>query len=81
VSSYGHPEADWERARTEMRTVLIGVASAPDGFISYAELAARVRTIVFDARDQRLWYMLREISSEENAAGRGMLTAVVTCTR
>jgi len=77
MSRHGYPEADWERAKAEMRTVLVHVAGTPDGFISYAELVARVSAITFEPRDQRLWYMLREISSEENAAGRGMLTAVV----
>lgn len=58
--------------------MLVEVASTPDGFISYSELVGRVSAISFDPRDPRLWYLLREISSEENAAGRGMLSAVVT---
>jgi len=81
MNRYGYSETDWERAKTEAKAVLVGVAGTPDGFISYLELVARVRAISFDPRDPRLWYLLREISSEENAAGRGMLTAVVTHAR
>jgi hypothetical protein len=81
MSRYGYPETDWERAKSEMRSVLVEVARTPEGFISYSELVARVTAISFDPRDPRLWYMLREISSEENAAGHGMLTAIVTHAR
>jgi hypothetical protein len=81
MSRYGYSDADWERAKAEMRTVLVGVAATTEGFISYSELVAQVTTIAFDPHDPRLWFMLREISSEENAAGRGMLTAVVTHAR
>ena len=81
MSTYGYSEADWEHAKTEAKAVLVDVAGTPDGFISYLELVGRVRAISFDPRDPRLWYLLREISSEENAAGRGMLTAVVTHAR
>ena len=81
MSTYGYSETDWSRAKIEAKAVLVEVASTPDGFISYSELVARVSAISFDPRDPRLWYLLREISSEENAAGRGMLTAVVTHAR
>ncbi len=81
MSRYGYSETEWERAKGETKAVLVDVAGTPDGFISYSELVARVTAIPFDPRDPRLWYMLREISSEENAAGRGMLTAVVTHAR
>ncbi len=81
MSRYGFSEADWERTKGEMRRILIGVAGTPDEFVSYSELVPQVSTITFDPRDPRLWDMLREISSEENAAGRGMLTAVVTHAR
>lgn len=81
MSRYGYPDTEWERAKSETKAVLVEVAGTPDGFISYSELVARVSAISFDPRDPRLWYMLREISSEENAAGRGMLTAVVTHAR
>lgn len=81
MSRYGYSETDWERAKTEARAVLVEVAGTADGFISYSELVARVRAISFEPRDPRLWYLLREISSAENAAGRGMLTAVVTHAR
>ena len=80
MSKYGYSEVDWERAKAEIRAILIGVAGAKD-FISCAELVAQARSITFEPRDPKLWYMLREISSEENAAGRGMLTAVVTHAR
>ncbi len=81
MNTYGYAEIDWERAKAEARAVLLEVAGTPDGFISYSELVGQVTAISFDPRDPRLWHLLRQISSEENAAGRGMLTALVTHAR
>jgi len=76
--TYGYADTDWERAKAEARGLLVEVAGTVDGFISYSELVGKVKAISFDPRDSRLWYLLRQISSEEDAAGRGMLTALVT---
>jgi hypothetical protein len=45
--------------------------------IPYSDFVARLKAIHIDAHDQRLRHFLEEISTEESAAGRGMLTALV----
>jgi molybdopterin synthase catalytic subunit len=40
-------------------------------------LVKKIKSIKLDAHDPRLFHMLGEISSEEDTAGRGMLTVVV----
>jgi molybdopterin synthase catalytic subunit len=45
--------------------------------IPYSNLVKQIRSIKLEAHDPRLFHMLGEISSEEDAAGRGMLTVVV----
>ena len=47
------------------------------GMIPYSDLVKRIHRVRLDAYDPRLFHMLGEISSEENGAGRGMLTVVV----
>ena len=47
------------------------------GMIPYSDLVKQSTSIKMDAYDTRLFHMLGEISSEEDAAGRGMLTVVV----
>lgn len=45
--------------------------------IPYSDLVSQIESIKLSAHDKRLFHMLGEISSEEDAAGRGMLTVVV----
>lgn len=45
--------------------------------ITYSELVAQITTIDLQAHDTRLDHLLGEVSSEEHAAGRGLLTVVV----
>jgi hypothetical protein len=47
------------------------------GSIPYSDLVRQITSIEFSARDQRLDDLLAEISQEEAAAGRGMLSVVV----
>ncbi|MGH6787880.1 MAG: hypothetical protein ACREBO_13705 [Novosphingobium sp.] len=45
--------------------------------MSYTDLCDEIAAIRFDPHDSRLPHFLGQISTEEDAAGRGMLTAVV----
>jgi molybdopterin synthase catalytic subunit len=45
--------------------------------IPYSEFVTKIRSIQIDYHDPRLFHFLGEISAEECAAGRGMLTALV----
>ncbi len=73
---YGYPVTDWEKAKEEMRQVLIETAKRGET-IPYSVLVLKVRTITFDPNAYALAHMLGEISTEEDAAGRGMLSVVV----
>lgn len=73
---HGFPEPAWSAAKEEARAIMIERAKVK-GMIPYSDLVREIRSIQLDAHDQRLFHMLGEISSEEDAAGRGMLTVVV----
>jgi len=45
--------------------------------VPYSDLAWKIKAVHLEAHDQRLFDLLGKISSEEDAAGRGMLSAVV----
>ena len=47
------------------------------GMIPYSDLVAQIASIRLEAYDQRLFHFLGEIASEEDEAGRGLLTVVV----
>jgi hypothetical protein len=72
----GYPIKKWKDAKQEAKAVLIERAKARD-VISYFELTANVTAIKLDSDSLALRTMVREIGVEENAAGRGMLSALV----
>ena len=73
---HGFPEAAWNAAKEEARRVLIDRARVR-GMIPYSELANQITSIEIGAHDPRLFHMIGDISIEEDAAGRGMLSALV----
>jgi hypothetical protein len=73
---YGFEIAVWEAAKEEMRQVLIDRA-AVRGMIPYSELVDQISTVHFDPDSYALAHMLGEISTAEDAAGRGMLSVIV----
>lgn len=73
---YGYSAADWDKAKAEMRQILIAAAKATT-WISYDDLAAQMHTIHLKPFAEAMVVMLAQISVEENAAGRGLLSAVV----
>lgn len=75
-NSFGIADADWDRAKAEIRTVLIQRAKVR-GMIPYSELVTKIRAVAFDAYDQRLFWILGELSEDEATASRGMLSALV----
>ena len=76
ATKYGYSLADWNKAKKEMRKILIERAKVR-GMIPYSELVGKVRTINLEPESYALAAMLGEISSEEDAAGRGVLTVIV----
>ena len=73
---HGLPESVWSNAKEEARRAMIDAARRR-GVISYSELVGRVTSCRLEPHDLRLAHMLGEISSEEDDAGRGLLTVVV----
>lgn len=71
----GYPVKKWNDAKREVREVLIERAKAGD-IIPDVELTRNITAIQLEPQSFALTIMLREIAAEENAAGRGMLTAV-----
>jgi hypothetical protein len=71
-----HKIEDLEKAKEEMRQILIGRAKLRQT-IPYTDLVAQVKAIDLPRNSPALWNMLGEISTAEDAAGRGMLTVIV----
>ena len=74
--AHGYPQVDWDAGKEEARKVMIERAKVR-GMIPYSDLVKQITRIRLEAHDPRLFHLLGEISSEEDAAGRGMLTVVV----
>ncbi len=73
---YGYTISDWNKAKEEMRKILIERAKVR-GMIPYSESARQISTIHIEPDSYALAAMLGEISTEEDAAGRGMLSVIV----
>lgn len=72
----GFPPTAWEAAKAQAREVMIRRARLR-GMIPYSELVREITHVRMEPHDPRLFHFLGEIASEEDAAGRGMLTVVV----
>lgn len=73
---HGFPQSDWDAAKDEARAMMISIARRKRT-ISYSELVAEIRAIKLAPHDPRLFQFLGEIASDEDDAGRGLLTVVV----
>lgn len=67
---------DWKLAKQEVKNLLAKRAKLR-GMMTYSELAEKITSIQFEAHDQRLFKLLGEVSSDEDAEGRGMLSVIV----
>jgi len=76
TTRYGFSEEAWAAAKEEMRQAMIRRAKVR-GMIPYSELVETVTEINLEPNAYALAAMLGEISSDEDAAGRGMLSVVV----
>ena len=73
---YGIPVDTWDKAKEEARQALIEVASHR-GTIFYSDLVKRITSCDLAPYGDPLAKMLGEISTAEDTAGSGLLTAVV----
>lgn len=76
TSTFDVPKEKWNAAKAEARAIMIERARVR-GMIAYSDLVSKIRAFSLQAHDPRLFHLLGQISSEENAAGRGMLTVIV----
>lgn len=72
----GFKQENWQPAKDEIRRILVERAIYRRT-IEYTEPAGAVHSIKLERQSHELAELLREISTEEAAAGRGMLSAVV----
>jgi hypothetical protein len=73
---HGFPEDAWQAAKDEARKAMIARARTR-GMITYSDLVTAITSVSLQPHDVRLDHLLGEIASEEDKAGRGMLTVVV----
>ncbi len=73
---HGFAESDWRLAKQEAVAAMIKRAKR-GRTMTYTDLCNEIEAIRFDPHDPRLPHFLGQISTEEDAAGRGMITAVV----
>jgi len=76
LNDYGFEGAQWDAARQQARAILVDVATRR-GRIAYSELVGQISALSLEPHDARLFHLLGEISSDEDKAGRGMLSAIV----
>jgi hypothetical protein len=77
TATYGHTPSLWNSAKEKLRAELWRTASARRT-ITHGEAVAFIRDlIVLDPHDHVFHEMLVQISVEEDANGRGMLSAIV----
>lgn len=76
LNDYGFESAQWDAARQQAKAILVDVATRK-GRIAYSELVGQISALRLEPHDARLFHLLGEISSDEDKAGRGMLTAIV----
>ena len=76
TTRYGFAPQTWAAAKEEMRQAMIQRAKVR-GMIPYSELVEKVTEIDLEPNSYALAGMLGEVSSEEDTAGRGMLSVIV----
>lgn len=73
---YGFDQADWDAAKEQAHAAMVNRARIR-GMITYSELTSQITAIRLDPDSFALADLLGEISTAEDAAGRGMLSVIV----
>jgi uncharacterized protein DUF2442 len=73
---YGYGVEAWERAKAEAIKE-IGSQAKRESTITYSDLTQRIHSVTVGPSDYAFHSLLYEISKEEDAAGRGLLSALV----
>jgi hypothetical protein len=72
---HGYEPQAWEKAKTELQEALIAHAKA-QATVSYSELVKQIQSIKLQPNSAALAALLVEVSTDEAAAKRGMLSVV-----
>lgn len=73
---FGFAPDSWDRGKLEAICAIVR-AGKNDRLITYTELSNAITSIRIEPHDFAMIRLLDEISKEEDAAGRGILTALV----
>lgn len=73
---HGYNDKAWTKAKSQAKDILVARAKQR-GMIPYSELAAQIAAIRFEPHASSFWALLGQISEEEDAEGRGMLSVIV----
>lgn len=76
MPKFGFSDEQWSDAKAEAKALLADRARMR-GMIPYSDLVESLKTLQLEAHDPRLFELLGEVSSEEDDAGRGMLSVIV----
>lgn len=76
MPKFGFSDEQWSDAKAEAKALLADRARVR-GMIPYSDLVESLKTLQLEAHDPRLFELLGEVSSEEDDAGRGMLSVIV----
>jgi hypothetical protein len=74
---FGYPQASWDATKAMATVILRRRAVLPDPTIAYSELGPDLHPLSFEPNSAAFHEMLGEISTEEDVAGRGMLSVLV----
>lgn len=74
---YGYELKDWQAAKDEIVAILRARIRSGRGPTTYGELCSTMKTIEIEPHSYALAHMLGEVSSDEDSAGHGMLSAYV----
>jgi hypothetical protein len=74
--NHGFSDDAWDAAKAQAKAILQRVARRRS-LIAYSDLAAMITQAPLEPHDRRFFHFLGEISSEEDEAGRGLLTVLV----
>jgi len=73
---FGCTKKQWDSYVTDAQKILVEIARQR-AMITYGELAERMTTIRVEPYDLTLWEIIGDVSRQEEAVGRGLLSVVV----
>ncbi|MBF6606930.1 MAG: hypothetical protein IVW53_15290 [Chloroflexi bacterium] len=77
MTKFGYDLATWEKAKAEVVGILGERARSGAGPMTYGDLARHIKTLEVEPHAFAMFSLLGEVSAEEDAIGRGMLSAYV----